>query len=211
MVALQRVWAAAAALLLAAAVTPAAGFLPPAAVGRRSALVLSRPACARPQVLSQQRRRSAGVRGMWAGGEEEPDMDAFREMLSDSWATDTAKQAYDDGEFDGYKFRDLIVEQWGAAYDIQIKREMFLGKPMLYLNVMWKYLGQQSFYLSEQEYLEHLQALAELLIKWDRVDHLKEEIKKQRIRPRANEGYAVPLPLNLPGELMDEINIPESQ
>jgi hypothetical protein len=97
MVALQRVWAAAAALLLAAAVTPAAGFLPPAAVGRRSALVLSRPACARPQVLSQQRRRSAGVRGMWAGGEEEPDMDAFREMLSDSWATDTAKQAYDDG------------------------------------------------------------------------------------------------------------------
>jgi hypothetical protein len=34
-------------------------------------------------------------------------------------------------EFDGYKFRDLIVEQWGAAYDIQIKREMFLGKPMV--------------------------------------------------------------------------------
>jgi hypothetical protein len=81
-------------------------------------------------------------------------------------------------EFDGYKFRDLIVSQWGAAYDIQIKREMWLGKPMLFLNVMWKYLGQQSFHLSEQEYLEHLQALAELVVKWDRVDHLKEEIRK---------------------------------
>jgi len=33
--------------------------------------------------------------------------------------------------FDGYKFRDLIVAQWGAAYDVQIKREMFLGKPMV--------------------------------------------------------------------------------
>ena len=60
-------------------------------------------------------------------------------------------------EFDGYKFRDLIVAQWGAAYDVQIKREMWLGKPMIFFNVMWKYLGQQSFHMSEQEYLEHLQ------------------------------------------------------
>ena len=56
---------------------------------------------------------------------------------------------------------------------------MFLGKPMIFFNVMWKYLGQQSFHLSEQEYLEHLQALAELCIRWDRVDHLKEEIRNQ--------------------------------
>lgn len=76
---------------------------------------------------------------------------------------------------------------------------------------MWKYLGQQSFPLTEQEYLEHLQALAELCIRWDRVDHLKEEIKKQRKRPNAYFGYAVAIPLNLPGEIMDELNIPESQ
>ena len=31
-----------------------------------------------------------------------------------------------------------------------------------------RYLGQSSFHLSEQEYLEHLQALAELLQDWDR-------------------------------------------
>ena len=71
------------------------------------------------------------------------------------------------------------MDHWGAAYDVQIKREMFLGKPMIFFNVMWKYLGQQSFHLSEQEYLEHLQALAELCIRWDRVDHLKEEIRNQ--------------------------------
>lgn len=53
--------------------------------------------------------------------------------------------------------------------ELQIKRENFMGKPMLFLNVMWKYLGQQSFHLSEQEYLEHLQALAELLVRWNRV------------------------------------------
>lgn len=31
-----------------------------------------------------------------------------------------------------------------------------------------RYLGQSSFHLDEQEYLEHLQALAELLKEWDR-------------------------------------------
>ena len=32
--------------------------------------------------------------------------------------------------------------------------QVFAGKPMVYLNVMWKYLGQQSFHLTEREYLE---------------------------------------------------------
>ena len=32
-----------------------------------------------------------------------------------------------------------------------------LTKHQIFFNVMWKYLGQQSFHLSEQEYLEHLQ------------------------------------------------------
>lgn len=31
-----------------------------------------------------------------------------------------------------------------------------------------RYLGQSSFHLGEQEYLEHLQALADLLKDWDR-------------------------------------------
>jgi hypothetical protein len=56
----------------------------------------------------------------------------------------------DDKPFDGYQFRDLIVGKWTVPYDVQIKREMFMGKPMLYLNVMWKYEGQMSFPLTEQ-------------------------------------------------------------
>ena len=55
-----------------------------------------------------------------------------------------------------------------------------MGKPSLYLNVMWKYLGQQSFHLTEREYLEHLEAIAQLLVKWDKVDHIKDVIKASR-------------------------------
>jgi len=82
---------------------------------------------------------------------------------------------------------------------------------MLFLNVMWKHLGQQSFHLSEQEYLEHLQALSELLIKWDRVAHVKDLVKSAKKRPNAYFGYAVAIPLDLPAELMNEIDIPEAR
>mmetsp|Transcript_7626 Transcript_7626/g.11443 ORF Transcript_7626/g.11443 Transcript_7626/m.11443 type:complete len:178 (+) Transcript_7626:44-577(+) len=104
----------------------------------------------------------------------------------------------DSEEFDGYKLCDLIVNKWGMPYDLQLKKEVFAGKPMLYLNVMWKYLGQESFHLTEREYLEHLEAIAQLLIKWEKVQHVKDLIKTCRKRPKAYFGYAVGLPLELP-------------
>ncbi|KAG5187158.1 hypothetical protein JKP88DRAFT_235375 [Tribonema minus] len=107
------------------------------------------------------------------------------------------KTTQDEDKFDGYKLCDLIVDKWGAPLDIQIKKEVFAGKPLLYLNVMWKYLGQQSFHLNEREYLEHLEAIAQLLHKWDRVDHVIDLIKTCRKRPQAYFGYAVSLPLDL--------------
>lgn len=39
---------------------------------------------------------------------------------------------------------------------VELRRLDFAGKKLLYLNVMWKYLGQASFPLSERQYLEHL-------------------------------------------------------
>lgn len=39
---------------------------------------------------------------------------------------------------------------------MELRRLDFAGKKLLYLNVMWKYLGQASFPLSERQYLEHL-------------------------------------------------------
>lgn len=57
---------------------------------------------------------------------------------------------------DGYILFDLIVSKWGVPYGVELRRMEFAGKNLLYINVMWKYLGQQSFPLSEQQYLEHL-------------------------------------------------------
>lgn len=60
------------------------------------------------------------------------------------------------GEMDGYQLFDMIVAKWGVPYGVELRRLDFAGKKLLYINVMWKYLGQQSFPLSERQYLEHL-------------------------------------------------------
>jgi len=60
------------------------------------------------------------------------------------------------GELDGYQLFDMIVAKWGVPYGVELRRMDFAGKKLLYINVMWKYLGQQSFPLNERQYLEHL-------------------------------------------------------
>eukprot|EP00904_Undaria_pinnatifida_P012697 jgi/Undpi1/8558/HiC_scaffold_25.g11023.m1 len=119
------------------------------------------------------------------------DMDGFRSGL----IKQTSKKKKQD--FTGYDMYDLIVDKFDVPYDVQINKTVFAGKPVLCLNVMWKYLGQSSFHLSEQEYLEHLQALAELLQEWDRVDHFKRAVADTKKRPNPYFGYAVALPLDL--------------
>lgn len=120
------------------------------------------------------------------------DMAAFRSSLIKQMKRSERE------EFSGYDMVDIIVEKWGVPHDIQIKKEVFAGKPLVFLNVMWKYLGQQSFHLSEREYLEHLEAIAQLLRQWDRVEHFKGLVKASRKRPNAYFGYAVSIPLELP-------------
>ncbi|MEW5316528.1 MAG: hypothetical protein WDW38_007896 [Sanguina aurantia] len=49
----------------------------------------------------------------------------------------------------GKQLRALVFKKWGKTYD-----------------VMWKFLEQQSFPLSETEYMQQLDAVAEYLTEW---------------------------------------------
>ncbi|CAM9231641.1 unnamed protein product [Pylaiella littoralis] len=134
--------------------------------------------------------------------EEEPqDMNAFRESLIKQNRKDSLKKKED---FSGYDMYDLIVDKFDVPYDVQINKTVWMGKPVLCFNVMWRHLGQSSFPLSEQEYLEHLQALAELLMEWDRVDQFKKSLAETKKRPQSYFGYAVALPLDLDPDTMVE-------
>jgi hypothetical protein len=97
----------------------------------------------------------------------------------------------------GADLQQLLQSKWGRSYDIQLRRI----KDKIHVQVMWKYLEQASFPLSESEYLEHLDAIASYLHEWGGITQFQTFIRETRERPRL--GKAVSLPLDL-GERASE-------
>ncbi|GAB4341662.1 MAG: DUF3067 family protein [Cyanophyceae cyanobacterium] len=97
----------------------------------------------------------------------------------------------------GEELHRLLVEKWGYSFDVQIKRV----KDKLFLQVMWRYLEQVSFPLSEAEYFEHLDAITTYLRGWGATDQVRSFLQETRQKPRL--GKAVNIPIDL-GERASE-------
>ena len=91
----------------------------------------------------------------------------------------------------GQDLRQLLLNKWGRSYDIQIRRTQ--GK--IFVQVMWKYLEQASFPLSEAEYLEHLNTVASYLHAWGGAVQVQNYIQETRERPRLGKTVSIPLDL----------------
>jgi hypothetical protein len=80
------------------------------------------------------------------------------------------EQTEEEETFDGYALRDVILEKWGKCYDVEFNRVDNFGSRNLYLNIMPFYLGGRRFrHETEVDYLCHLQAVAEILEKYEQV------------------------------------------
>jgi Domain of unknown function (DUF3067) len=91
----------------------------------------------------------------------------------------------------GQELRQLLVEKWGYSYDVQLRRTQ--GK--IFLQVMWKYLEQASFPLSEVEYEEHLDSIASYLNGFGGATQVQQFIQETRERPRLGKAVSIPLDL----------------
>lgn len=91
----------------------------------------------------------------------------------------------------GQELHQLLLSKWGRSYDIQLRRTQ--GK--IFVQVMWRYLEQVSFPLTEAEYLAHLDTVTSYLHAWGGVIQVQDYIQKTRDRPR--QGKAVSIPLEL--------------
>ncbi|MBD1825288.1 DUF3067 family protein [Cyanobacteria bacterium FACHB-DQ100] len=91
----------------------------------------------------------------------------------------------------GQELRQILLDKWGRSYDIQVRRTR--GK--FFVQVMWKYLEQLSFPLSEAEYLEHLDQVAEYLAGWGATEQFRAYVEKTRERPRQGKAVSVPIEL----------------
>ncbi|MBW4574611.1 MAG: DUF3067 family protein [Aphanothece sp. CMT-3BRIN-NPC111] len=91
----------------------------------------------------------------------------------------------------GQDLRQLLLNKWGCSFDIQLRRVQ--GK--IFVQVMWKYLEQASFPLSEAEYLAHLDTVASYLHAWGGVPQVQAYIQETRDRPRLGKAVSIPLDL----------------
>ena len=91
----------------------------------------------------------------------------------------------------GQSLRELIVEKWGYSYDVQLRK---LPRK-IFFQVMWRYLEQASFPMSEADYLAHLDEVASYLNAWGSVAQVESFIAQTNERPRL--GKAVSMPLDL--------------
>jgi hypothetical protein len=117
-----------------------------------------------------------------AGGRGEDDeekaldvsLDAFQARnRQDQSQKQTSKRPKDE-EFDGYALRDVIYEKWQLCYDVDFSRVDSFGFRCLYLNILPFHLGGRRFrHESEMDYLCHLQAVVEILQKYNQVCQFK--------------------------------------
>ncbi len=91
----------------------------------------------------------------------------------------------------GQDLHELLLAKWGCSYDIQLRRTQ--GK--ILLQVMWRYLEQVSFPMTEEEYIAHLDQIANYLEGWGSVSQVKTYLEKTKERPRLGKAVSIPLDL----------------
>ena len=83
-----------------------------------------------------------------------------------------------------------LIHRWGKKYDFRLFRR---GK-FVYFQMMWGFLGQESFPLSEDEYKKSISQKIEILNRCGYSEEVREWLKKVNSKPRL--GRAVSLQLN---------------
>ncbi|KAI3453274.1 hypothetical protein Pfo_009937 [Paulownia fortunei] len=97
----------------------------------------------------------------------------------------------DDSSFSGIDLATLIRNKYGRSYDVQLIKKEFMGRNLLALNVMWKYMEQRSFPLTEEEYILRLDDVANTLKCWGAVSHVRNSLEKLKERPRIGKAVSI--------------------
>jgi hypothetical protein len=83
------------------------------------------------------------------------------------------------------------MAKWGRSYDIQLRRVQ--GK--IFVQVMWKYLEQASFPMSEEDYFNHLNEIANYIDAWGGTTQVQTYIQQTSDRPRLGKAVSIPIDL----------------
>lgn len=65
----------------------------------------------------------------------------------------------------GQLLRELVFAKYGKTYDLSIVRRTIAGVNIIALNIMWTHLEQKSFPMSEAQFMDKLDTIAEY-VRW---------------------------------------------
>ncbi|KAL7522053.1 hypothetical protein ACHAWX_006753 [Stephanocyclus meneghinianus] len=155
---------------------------------------------------------------------DEPQSDDEHDMTLSSFQRELAKrqaseekyshvlpldqEGKDHEEFSGYDLRDIIYTKYGECFDVEFQRVDSYGFRSVYLNIMPFRLGGKRFrHETEYDYLCHLQAVVEILAKYNQLDNVITQLMETTKKPRAGTSplVAVPLRLDLTPEEVNKI------
>lgn len=126
------------------------------------------------------------------------DTSQSEKIVSTATATESSGKVEEEKEFDGYAMRDVIYSKWGKCYDIDFQPVTTFGFRELYLNVMPFHLGGRRFrHESELDYLCHLQAVVEILDKYEQLEYVLSQLEETTKKPRAGTSPLVAVPFRL--------------
>ncbi|KAG0497800.1 hypothetical protein HPP92_002188 [Vanilla planifolia] len=98
---------------------------------------------------------------------------------------------HDDVFFSGVDLANLIRSKYGRSYDVQLIKKEFMGRNLLAVNIMWKYMEQRSFPLTEEEYILRLDDVANTLKCWGAVSYIRSSLAKLKDRPRIGKAVSI--------------------
>ncbi|KAG2398009.1 hypothetical protein LR48_Vigan08g185900 [Vigna angularis] len=110
----------------------------------------------------------------------------------------------DDSTFSGFDLATLIRNKYGRSYDVQLIKKEFMGRNLLAMNVMWKYMEQRSFPLTEEEYILRLDDVANTLKCWGAVSHIRNSLEKSKERPRIGKAVSIFIDMDESGARANE-------
>ncbi|MGB3494881.1 MAG: DUF3067 family protein [Elainellaceae cyanobacterium] len=85
----------------------------------------------------------------------------------------------------------LVFNKWGHSFDVRLRRV----QQRVFVQVMWRFLEQASFPMSETEYFEHLNSIASYIDAWGCGEQVARFIEQTGDRPRLGKAVSIPIDL----------------
>ncbi|NEP41744.1 MAG: DUF3067 family protein [Okeania sp. SIO2H7] len=91
----------------------------------------------------------------------------------------------------GNDLHQLLLDKWGKSYDVRLRRV----RGQILVQVMWKYLEQASFPMTEAQYFGNLEAIATYINGFAAAEQVEAYILNTKEKPRLGKTVNIALDL----------------